>query len=976
MKKKLFILIVLLISISCITVKAEENKTLINIDYPSTNQEVTNSLRIQGWVMTNFANTNIEVYIDDTKVEDIERQARPDVIKAIDGYGDITTNPTPGFYKIHNIESLSYGNHTLKIKVLDAFGVIKEETRTFKKKIPETLINIDYPSINQEVTNSLRIQGWVMSTSSNANVEVYVDDTKIEDIERQARPDVIKAVEGYGDATTNPTPGFYKVHNIESLSYENHTLKVKVSDTFGVIKEETRTFKKKSPESLINIDYPSTNQVITNSLKIQGWIMSTVSNTNIEMYIDDTKIENIERQVRPDVIKAVQGYGDATTNPTPGFYKVHNIESLSYGSHTLKLKLLDSNNNVIKEETRVFKKKSPESLINIDYPSTNQEVTNSLRIQGWVMSTVSNANVEVYVDDIKVEDIERKARPDVIKAIDGYGDITTNPTPGIYKIHDIESLSYGNHTLKVKVSDSNNNVIKEETRTFKKKTPETLINIDYPSINQEVTNSLRIQGWVMSTASDTNVEVYVDDIKVEDIERKTRPDVIKAIDGYGDITTNPTPGIYKIHNIETLSYGNHTLKVSVLDKYKNEIQYSTVKFKKTKPKSIITIDNPTNIAYRNVLITGWYLAMENNTHAEVYFDDTKIESVIPIKRDDAINAYSEYKTYMENQKPGYTASYDATSLKDGNHKITIKVINDTNNDVISTSSKTFTLQKYKGKLTLDFPSVANINKDFSIVGWEMSELDNSYLKVYIDNRDISNTINRFERQDVINNIKDYGDASVNAMPGFTTNVAISSIGEGKHTIKIDLYTKLNEKIATVIKDIYIYTNIYNGIDISSYNNVYSWQSVKNSGIDYIIARAGVRGYGTAGNLLSDSTFSSHVNQATMYGIKAGAYIYSQAITEAEGVAEVNLMIQQVNSVGGKSKITLPLVIDTEFSSCEGRCGRADHLSREQRTRIVKTMAETIKANGYTPMIYASTSFLNNQLDMNQLREYSVWVAHY
>ena len=52
MKKKLFILIVLLISISCITVKAEENKTLINIDYPSTNQEVTNSLRIQGWVMS------------------------------------------------------------------------------------------------------------------------------------------------------------------------------------------------------------------------------------------------------------------------------------------------------------------------------------------------------------------------------------------------------------------------------------------------------------------------------------------------------------------------------------------------------------------------------------------------------------------------------------------------------------------------------------------------------------------------------------------------------------------------------------------------------------------------------------------------------------------------------------------------------------------------------------------------------------
>lgn len=32
--------------------------------------------------------------------------------------------------------------------------------------------------------------------------------------------------------------------------------------------------------------------------------------------------------------------------------------------------------------------------------------------------------------------------------------------------------------------------------------------------------------------------------------------------------------------------------------------------------------------------------------------------------------------------------------------------------------------------------------------------------------------------------------------------------------------------------------------------------------------------------------------------------------------------------------------------------------------------------GYTPMLYASTWWLNNKLDMSQLNGYRVWVAQY
>lgn len=43
--------------------------------------------------------------------------------------------------------------------------------------------------------------------------------------------------------------------------------------------------------------------------------------------------------------------------------------------------------------------------------------------------------------------------------------------------------------------------------------------------------------------------------------------------------------------------------------------------------------------------------------------------------------------------------------------------------------------------------------------------------------------------------------------------------------------------------------------------------------------------------------------------------------------------------------------------------------------MIKAFCERIKALGFEPMIYASTSWLNNKLDMTQL-PYKVWVAQY
>ena len=979
MKRKILnlisIIFICLITLSFTNVKAAS--TLTYIDYPTVNEDITDNLKVQGWVMST-TNTTIKAYIDNDEVQ-VDRVERPDVIKAITGYGTITTNPKPGFLKNISITNYSYGNHTLKINVLDSNNnIIQTTTRQFNRKKPNTQTYIDYPTINGESTDNLKVQGWVMSTK-NTIIKVFIDNDEVQ-VDRVERPDVLKAIKGYGTITTNPTPGFLKNISITNYSYGTHTLKINVLDTNNnLIQTTTRQFNRVKPKTLTNIDYPRVNEEVTDNLNVKGWIMST-SNTSIKVYIDNNEIQ-VDRVERPDVLKAIIGYGNASTNPTPGFIKNINITNLSYGNHILKINVLDSSNNLIQSTTRSFIKSKPKTLTNIDYPRVNEEFTDVLKVQGWVMST-ANTTIKVYIDNNEIQ-LDREKRPDVLKAIKGYGDINTNPTPGFIKDIEIINLSYGTHTLKIEVLDSNNNLIQTTTRNFKRIKSKSDLCIDYPIGTEKIENTIKISGWYLKSNNYSTLRILIDN-QVVNIDKFTdRTDVLSVISGYS-INFNKNNGYTTNVDLKTFKYGLHTIKVQIVDNNGVVVNEKTRQFTRLKPESKINVDYPMPTATKDMRIAGWYLTKYNNTKVQLFIDGVEITNFTTEKRPDVLNVYPEYTSYMTNSNPGYSGNLDLTSYKDGNHTFTVKIINLDNNDIINTYSKTFKLKKFDGMIYIDYPSLSNINSNFNLEGWELSQSPNSYIKVFIDNKLQNIEITRKTRPDVLNAISVYGDASVNPTPGFSTTINIQGLSEGGHSIRVELYTYLNELIASESKNILIYKNRFNGIDISSYNSVYSWQLVKNSGIDYMFARAAVRGYGINnqgidGNLVADSAFNSHVNGANSVGIKAGAYVFTQATTPIEAVAEANLALQKVYAVGGKSKIQLPIVYDVEFSGCYAngvRCGRADNLDKETRTTVAMAFLDTVKAAGYQPMIYASTSFLNNQLNMTRLSSYPVWVAHY
>ena len=564
--------------------------------------------------------------------------------------------------------------------------------------------------------------------------------------------------------------------------------------------------------TMIYIDYPQVNEEKTNTLKIQGWYLTTESNTKLEVYVDEEKIEGIERVERKGIFDIIKDYGDSSTNEKPGYYKEINIENYNYGNHTLKIKVLDKDNQIIKTEERVFRKAEPKTMIYIDYPQINEEKENTLKIQGWYLTTGYNTKLEIYVDNEKQEGIERVERKGIFDIIKDYGDSSTNEKPGYYKEINIENYNYGNHTLKINVLDKDNQVIKTEERIFIKTKPKTMIYIDNPKVNEEKENTLKIQGWYLTTGYNTKLEIYVDNEKQEEIERVERKGIFDIIKDYGDSSTNEKPGYYKEINIKNYSYGNHTLKINVLDKDNQVIKTEERVFRKAEPKTIITIDYPLSKNDNKIIkIQGWYLANTEEVSIEILLDNTNIENYTKQERNDVYSVYKDSYGY-DTKYPGYYTEYDGTTLKDGKHKLTINIRSTRNNQLLNTKTKEFELTKVKGILNIDYLEQASKSVSYHFRGWEMSTDEGSYFKTFIDNNEIEINQNRIKRDDVLSVIKGYGTKTENELPGIDTSIDITNIPAGYHTIRIELYSKYNDKISIENRSIYIHSKDYYNSD--------------------------------------------------------------------------------------------------------------------------------------------------------------------
>lgn len=162
---------------------------------------------------------------------------------------------------------------------------------------------------------------------------------------------------------------------------------------------------------------------------------------------------------------------------------------------------------------------------------------------------------------------------------------------------------------------------------------------------------------------------------------------------------------------------------------------------------------------------------------------------------------------------------------------------------------------------------------------------------------------------------------------------------------------------------------HKGIDVSKYQGKIDWKAVKEDGVEYAFIRLGLRGY-ESGKIVIDEYFKQNMRGANDAGVKAGVYFFTQAITVEEAQEEAAFVIKQLADYD----VPYPVVFDVEM--IVGGNGRANNLSKEERTDICVAFCEAIKEAGYIPMIYGNVKCFTKMVDMARLEDYEKWYAFY
>lgn len=168
--------------------------------------------------------------------------------------------------------------------------------------------------------------------------------------------------------------------------------------------------------------------------------------------------------------------------------------------------------------------------------------------------------------------------------------------------------------------------------------------------------------------------------------------------------------------------------------------------------------------------------------------------------------------------------------------------------------------------------------------------------------------------------------------------------------------------------------VAHGIDVSEHNGKIDWERVSRN-FDFAFIRVGYRGYGN-GEIHEDKYAKDNLKAAEKAGIPFGVYFYSQAVSDKEAEEEADFVLNIVKHYN----LLLPVVIDFEYpTDGEGNAiGRLSEsrLGIKENTGIVNSFCDRVENKGYISGLYASSSVLKNNFNINDIDDTVIWAADY
>lgn len=159
--------------------------------------------------------------------------------------------------------------------------------------------------------------------------------------------------------------------------------------------------------------------------------------------------------------------------------------------------------------------------------------------------------------------------------------------------------------------------------------------------------------------------------------------------------------------------------------------------------------------------------------------------------------------------------------------------------------------------------------------------------------------------------------------------------------------------------------MFRGIDISEHQGAIDFLKVKESGIDFVIIRAGF------GRNNIDKFFHRNIKACNDLNIPVGVYWFSYALTPLDAIKEAEYCLEAIKNY----RVEYPVCFDFEYDSIEYALKRDVTITKELASNIARNFCNEIESHNYYVMNYSNLDFLNRMFDKT-LSKYDLWLAHW
>ncbi|MEO5359336.1 MAG: glycosyltransferase family 2 protein [Nitrospirota bacterium] len=601
------------------------------------------ALDIMGWAVSLNGIKSVEVSIDDIHTGPaIYGSVRTDIQAA---FPEIIGSLNAGFCLFKTLDPpLTEGLHRLEVKITSNCGHVEirqfqlDITCTFEafsQENPTVIVHYDRVLLGLK---SIDMTGFAVSPYPIDRVDVYIDDIFVHSASTGIhRPDADSMYPCYKDSLNS---GFCLYTELETPEGP-HTITLKTTTKNGITDSHSLTVDAANEITPIVDIVCDEIHFGTDAIEINGFVVSSVKITKIEVYIDEEFTGNAPYGLnRADVALSYPCYKDSK-DAGFCFYKQFNAP-LHPGVHTLTVRATTEGGHIKQWSEQVeialpynaLTDDNPNIFINCDIELLTFDV---IEVVGWAVSPDGIKEIAVFVDGVFIDNAVCSVPTNTL--VERYPCYKGSINAGFCLFKTLENpLSEGQHTLTLKARSNNGqeatlDIVCETVESYKSYTSQNPMFIAGFETCLLTCERILLLAWIVTPAGLATTEIFIDGAFTGYAEGvNTRSDIAQLYPCYKN-KKNLLLGFDKILKTP-LSTGRHvlTLKATAEDgqamswdfEY-NDVEAYADYLMSNAPEVLVQLDKAI-MSLDFIEVSGWALSPDGIDKVEVYIDNRFVDT--------------------------------------------------------------------------------------------------------------------------------------------------------------------------------------------------------------------------------------------------------------------------------------------------------------------------------------------------------------